>query len=277
MKKLLFTGLAIMALLTVQAQENEKGKEKNEPDTTNLNMGKTKILIINNPDKDADSSDVDTDEGNKKDKGYSNDGHWAGIDFGVTMLMNNQFQTSFPSHPQWENDPSRSFNWSLNIFDHRFNLYRDRIGITTGVGLNLARIGIKNNQVLLDTSDSLWVFNDSINTYSKNKLRATYLQIPLLFEFNSSSDTDKSFWLTAGVVGGVRLGSSTKRKIEKGTFESKEKIKGVYGLNPFKLDGTVRMGYGNWGLFANYSLIPLFDTDKTAEVYPLTFGISLVF
>lgn len=270
----MFTGLAIMALLTAQAQENEKGaKGSGEPDTTNLHMGKTKILIINNP---SDSSEV-SDRKKKKDEGYSNDGHWAGVEFGVTTLMNPQFQTSFPTAPQWENDPAKSFYWNFNIMDHRFNLYRDRVGITTGLGLNLTRIGIKGNYVLFDNADSLFAIKDTVNNYSKNKLRATYLQIPLLFEFNTSSDEDKSFWLTAGVVGGVRIGSSTKRKIEKGTFESKEKIKGVYGLNPFKLDATVRMGYSNWGIFASYALIPMIDTDKTVAVHPLTFGLTMNF
>jgi len=39
----------------------------------------------------------------------------------------------------------------------------------------------------------------------------------------------------------------------------------------------VRMGYGQWGAFANYSLIPLFDTKKTAEAQALTFGLTLNF
>jgi len=59
--------------------------------------------------------------------------------------------------------------------------------------------------------------------------------------------------------------------------EFQEKLKGTYGLNSFKLDGTVRLGYGSWGAFASYSLLPLFDTAKTTEVYPLTFGLSLNF
>jgi hypothetical protein len=37
------------------------------------------------------------------------------------------------------------------------------------------------------------------------------------------------------------------------------------------------MGYGSWGAFASYSLMPLFDAGKTTEVYPLTFGLSLNF
>jgi hypothetical protein len=43
------------------------------------------------------------------------------------------------------------------------------------------------------------------------------------------------------------------------------------------LDAAMRMGYGNWGAFATYSLLPLFETSKTTEVFPLTFGLSINF
>ena len=55
------------------------------------------------------------------------------------------------------------------------------------------------------------------------------------------------------------------------------KRKGTYGLNPFKVDATVRMGYGSWGAFATYALLPMFEDGKTTAVHPLTFGLSLNF
>lgn len=271
----MITGLAVMGLLTVNAQEKD-------PDTTRLNLGETQVLIIKTPKgtvviKGDEDSTLTVEEVDEEDKGYSHDGKWSGIDFGVTMLVNNQFAASFPTARQWENDPAKSFYWNINAFDHRFNIYRDRIGITTGLGLNFTQIGLRNNYLLNENADSLWAVQDTMISYSKNKLRATYLQVPLLLEFNTSSDEDKSFYFAAGVVGGVRIGSSVKRKVDMDGFDSKQKIKGTYGLNAFKLDGTVRMGYGNWGLFANYNLLPLFDTDKTVAAYPLSFGLSLVF
>ena len=101
--------------------------------------------------------------------------------------------------------------------------------------------------------------------------------MPLLLEFNTNADPDKSFYLAAGVIGGVRLASNVKRKGDYDGKEFREESKGKFGLNPFKLDGTVRLGYSNWGAFASYSLLPLFDTGKTVEVYPLTFGLSMNF
>jgi len=279
MKKLLITGLAIMGLMSAQAQEEKK---ENVPDTTRINMGETQVLIIKTPKGtvvvDSDTEVIDTiDVETGDDNNSSHDGHWAGVDFGVNILTNGQFKSSFPNNPQWENDPAKSFYWNLNLVDHRFNIYKEYVGITTGIGLNFNQIGLKNNYILNENADSIWVYSDTINKYSKNKLRATYLQIPLLLEFNTNADEDKSFYIAAGVIGGIRLASSVKRKLDQSGVDAKEKIKGSYGLNAFKLDGTVRMGYSDWGVFANYSLLPLFDTKKTDEVFPLTFGLTFNF
>lgn len=278
-KGFLLAGL-VLGMMSLHAQE------KKDPDTTRINIGENEVLIVKKPKGtivvkgDEELSELDTlnaapEEDDEKD--YSNDGSWAGIDFGVTMLMNNSFQSSFPGNPQWENDPARSFYWNWNMFDRRINIYKEYVGITTGLGLNFTQIGLKNNYMLQENDTSLWVIQDTLSTFTKNKLRGTYLQIPLLLEFNTNSDPDKSFHVLAGVVGGVRVGSAIKRIREVNGDESKEKLKGTYGLNPFKVDATVRMGYNNWGLFASYSLLPLFDTDKTVEVYPLSFGLSLSF
>lgn len=277
MKTILLSGMAIFSLICVNAQENK-------PDTTRLNLGETEVLIIKNQkgtlviDGNTEPSDSLASKSSEEEKEEtSHDGHWAGIDMGVTMLMNNQFKASFPNDLQWENDPAKSFYWNINLIDHRFNLYKEHIGITTGLGVNFTQIGLRNNYILRENADSLWAVPDSINVYAKNKLRMTYLQIPLLLEFNTSSDEDKTFYFAAGVIGGIRIGSSLKRKNEVKGFESKEVLKGTYGINAFKLDGTVRIGYGQWGAFANYSLIPLFDTKKTAEAQALTFGLTLNF
>lgn len=280
MKKGLILAGYLLGTISLFAQENK------EPDTTRINIGENEVLIIKKSKGavvlneegvviDADTVDASPDDDTEKE--YSNDGNWSGIDFGVTMLMNSAFQTSFPGNPQWENDPARSFYWNWNMFDRRINIYKEYVGITTGLGLNFTQIGLRNNYMLQENDTTLWAIQDTLATFTKNKLRGTYLQVPLMLEFNTHSDPEKSLHILAGVVGGVRVGSAVKRIREMNGDETKEKIKGTYGLNPFKLDAALRMGYDNWGVFASYSLLPLFDTDKTVEAYPLSFGLSFTF
>ncbi|HIP32730.1 MAG TPA: PorT family protein [Crocinitomicaceae bacterium] len=250
-------------------------QEEEYADTTRINLGEKEILIIDHVEDSLIIEDGDTVRYERSKP--TPEPHWMGVDFGVTMLMNPSFGTNFPVDPQWQNDPARSHVWNLNIFEHKFNIAKEYFGITTGLGFSFTSVALKNNYVLVDTPDSLYAFMDTVNNYSKNKLKATYLTVPLLLEFNTNIDSDKSFYLATGLVGGVRLTSKTKRKGEIAGEKFTIKNKGTYALNPFKLDAVVRLGYGDVGVFANYSLLPLFDTGKTSEAYPLTFGLSLNF
>ena len=272
MKKLVTSALGLMVMLSVNAQEGG-------PDTTRINMGGKEILVISKGDVEivgdttVNSEDSDDNERDKPDV----EAHWAGFDFGPTILLNDAMKSSFPSDPQWENDPGKSFSWNINVLEHKFPIYKNYVGITTGLGFNLTGVGLRQN-VLTMTADSLYATMDTVSNFNKNKLRAFYLTAPLMVEICSNGDDDdKGFYLAAGVIGGIRIGSSVKTRIDTDTRDVKEKTKGTYGLNAFKLDAAVRLGYDDWGVFASYSLLPMFDTDKTAAVYPVTFGLSYNF
>lgn len=242
-----------------------------QPDTTRLNFGKTQIIVVETPDGEdipGDTIDAAPDE----EELMEIEAHWAGLEFGPTILLNSSMKSSFPDDPQWENDPGRSFSWNLNFLEHKFKIYQNYVGLTTGLGFNWTQIGLKQ-YILKSDNDSIWAVTDTVNNYNRNTLRAIYLTAPLMLEFCSSNEDDGKFYLAAGVIGGVRIGSSVKTK----TDDNKQKTRGTYGLEAFRLDAAVKLGYKDWGVFANYNLVPMFDKDKTAEVYPLTFGLTLNF
>jgi len=261
-------------------QEEEKQKE---PDTTRMNFGNTEILIIEKGNKKDESeenefeSEFELDETEHYKTKNKSEAHWAGIDLGFTMLMNSNLESKFEDHAYWQNDAAKSISWNFNLFEHKFRFGTDYVGLTTGLGFNFTSVAISDNYVLMSSPDSVYAEIDSVYTYTKNKLKASYLTVPLLLEFNTSSNNDKSFYLAAGVVGGVRIGSKTKLIGELDGKEFKEKRKGTYNLNPFKLDALVRLGYSDWGVFASYDVLPLFEEGKTDNIYPLTFGLSLNF
>lgn len=267
MKKVIFSLTAICLTSMLFAQET--------PDTTRFNVGTSKVIIIN-PKGAAVKVENDTVNA-EPDEEELNDinAHWAGIEFGPTILLNKDMKSSFPNDPQWENDPGKSFSWSLNLLEHKFPIYKNHIGIVTGLGFNWTQIGLKQ-YVLQHTTDTLFAISDTVNVYKKNKLRAIYLTAPLMIEFCGNESGDDGFYFAAGVIGGVRIGSSVKTVTE-GDSKLKQKVKGTYGLDAFRLDAAMRLGYDDWGVYLNYNVMPLFDTDKTAAVYPLTFGVSLNF
>lgn len=266
MKKFTLMTFAFMMIFNISAQEEEEGPKE---DTTEINLGSKRIVIYS-------SEDVEVDIKDREDKGDVN-GHWAGIDFGVNMLMNDNYSTSFPDNEFLENDPAKSWNVNLNFAQHTFAFAQKHVGLTTGLGFSFSQFGLKNNYILNNSADSLTAFIDTTRNYSKNKLRATYFTVPLLLEFNTSKFEEKNFFLSAGVVGGVRIGSSVKRKAEFDGSKEKVKIKDTYGINAFKLDAIARVGYRNWGVYASMNMIPLFEKGQTENVYPLSFGLTVGF
>lgn len=259
MKTIITSAIAFLFALFANAQE----EPKNDPDTMRINLHNKEILVIQQSEDSASTE--------KKHKHY--EGHWAGVEFGPTVLMNSNFATNFPGHPEFKNDPGKSFSWNLNLLEHKFPIAKNYFGIVTGLGFNFKGVGL-GQYMLSQTDSSLVATKDTVNVYDKNKLRATYLTVPLLLEFCSSGDASKtSFYLDAGIVAGVRIGSSVKTIID----GDKHKVKDAFGLNAFKLDAAVRMGYGNVGIFAYYSLLPLFDKSLTAAAYPLNVGVSFNF
>lgn len=266
---LLFSSVASFAI----AQENPKS------DTTKIKLGKGQLemILIDHTGTKYDTIDASPTEEEKK----IFKGHWSGIDVGMNTLINNTItnnpSTDFSDYPYWENNITKSYVWNLNLFEHKFKIIQNYVGITTGFGFNFNGIRFNDNYVLVSNSDTLYAVADTLNNYRKNKLTANYFTLPLLLEICSSNDDMKTFYLAAGVVGGLRLSSKAVRVYEVDGKKHKEVSKGTYGLNPFKLDAALRIGYGTWGIFANYSLLPLFTDGITTEVYPLTFGVTCNF
>jgi len=280
MKKLTFIFLLFQVFFSI-AQTSEEEKK----DTTKLVIG-NKVYKIYHKKGAIDKIEVDekdTSSVSKKEKSeiqnekeFRKYGHWGGMDFGFTSLLNTKGTSSFGKQSFLENDPSKSYYVSLNLIEHKFPIINNNVGITTGLGFDWMKIGIKNNLQLNYNSDSVWTAKDISYEYDKNVLRATYLDIPLFLEFNTSSNPRKSWFLMVGVVGGMRIGSKFIQQLYDQKNEINKKISGDYALNPYKFYASIRMGYKHVGLFTNYSLIPLFDTKRVEKAFPLTFGLSWV-
>lgn len=275
MKNLVLSSLAIAMSFGAFAQNDSIIA----PDTTDMRFGDTRVLVIDeNPGVDmVDTTDVVFEDPN--DDKYELT-HWGGLDMGVNILLAADGGTTLDSANQWlDLDYQRSLSWRINLFEEKIRLYKDYVGLIVGAGLTYNSYGLKNN-VSVETKDSTGTYAvtvpDSVADFNKNKLRASYINVPLILEFNTSEDNDRSFHIAAGVIGGWKMGSITKQKWEDGDERHEYRRKADYNLNPFTLDATARIGYRNLTLFATYGLTPLFKKDKGPEVYPMTVGIQIV-
>jgi hypothetical protein len=98
--------------------------------------------------------------------------------------------------------------------------------------------------------------------------------LPKFLDLPIDSDNDiNSFHLSAGVVGGLRIGTHTKT-VYNGNNKNKERE--AFYLNSFRGDALVTIGWGKLNLYASYSLVPLFKDGKGPELYPFNVGLQLL-
>jgi hypothetical protein len=244
-----------------------------EKDTTKIQWGKKKILIIDGEGRNVRVGFKDSTINIEDDKVK---GHWAGFELGSNMLMYDGFSTDAPAGYDFlDLKTEKSISVNFNLVDYEINLYRKNIMLITGLGFSYNNFRFKSDKYLAEDSETLTAINDS-TSYKKNKLVISYLNVPLLLEFNTSENPKKTFHISTGVIGGLRIGSHLKLVKESGSANVKSKSYDDFNINPFRCDATVRLGYRNFTVFANYGLLSLFKDDKGPEAMPFTVGLRIV-
>lgn len=269
MKKLLTALLIAGTIAGASAQETKT-------DTTKIIVGKTKILIVELREVEKDSVNTREKTSREKSKELT---FWSGLDLGVNTLFNANGRNAAPADAPWlAVEEIRSLSWNINFYQEKIKIVGDYVGLLTGLGLTYNSYGIKTNSRIRSNSDSTFATTepDSLFTFNRNKLRATYLRVPVMLEFNTSTDPDRTVHLAVGAIGGLRIGSITRQIYEVEGQKFNDRVRSDFNLRTFTLDAAVRVGYRNFTLWANYGLTPLFEEGKGPEVYPLSVGLTLI-
>jgi hypothetical protein len=221
---------------------------------------------------------VDDEEDSLLAKEYDkHDGKFGtGVDFGFNLLLTNSFNRDFTNSPQWKNEVGASYYWNVNLIDHKLIIKENKLGFTTGFGLNFSNYQFQNRYALTEKIDaaSNEVYPsfklDTIN-YETNKIRTAYIQVPFLVEYTPTSKV----WILAGVIAGYNISTYYQQEFSQGNATIIRSYKGKFGINRFKLDGTIQAGYGAWGVFATYGFTNLMNTNLVPELHPFSFGFRV--
>lgn len=118
---------------------------------------------------------------------------------------------------------------------------------------------------------------DSNISYSKNKLMARYVSLPVLLELHTKKTHS---WKTFGVAFGASFGQLIGAKQKLISAENgKQKKRANYGFSPQRIDLIAKVTLGRLTVYGNYGLTPMFrsaDVDFTTEYRPYSFGIQLL-
>ena len=86
----------------------------------------------------------------------------------------------------------------------------------------------------------------------------------------------KRLSISPGVTGGWRFTSYNKRVVNENGDRNKIRNNDDFNLNPFRVNASVRLGYGSFVLFANYSLTSMFKNNEGPDLMPFSAGVRIV-
>ncbi len=240
-------------------------------DTTHVRIGRRTFKVIEGNNGTYVKVDKET-----KQKNWSGsfNAHWAGLEVGMNMFYESDYSMYNGQGGEFfDLNPGKSLTWNLNFAEWAFKNERKTFALVTGLGLSFSDYTF--DQPLTIEKDFAQNRIVPVNLdpvgLEKSKLHATYLTAPLMLEIKTPLRMGSSrLYIAGGVIGGLHLSSHTKFKYKK----DKDKFKSNYYLNPFKYELTGRVGFGDFCVFANYSLSTLFEDGKGPELYPLMIGVS---
>ncbi|HDR90141.1 MAG TPA: hypothetical protein ENN63_11025 [Bacteroidetes bacterium] len=203
--------------------------------------------------------------------------HWKGFSLGMNNYVNAEGQLGpLPDDDFMDLNTGKSWGVSIQFAQLDVGLIGNSLGLVTGVGIDFNDYRFDGNNNIQKTDNVIVEKDYSPLTLDKTKLTTTYFSIPLLLELQIPAGS-KRIHAAGGVIGSVKIGSHTKVVYRDSGAKQKDKIRDDFNLSPLRYGFTGRIGYGDFSVFANYFMIPLFEKNKGPELYPFTIGITFNF
>lgn len=174
----------------------------------------------------------------------------------------------------------KSVNVNIWFFMQRMNLIDHYVNLKYGLGLELNNYRFKTAMSLHEAdynpydgsqvTSHPFIFKDSIS-FSKNKLAADYVTIPLMLNFNTNRDySNRGISVSAGVSMGFLYSSRNKQISES---RGKRKNRGDFDLEKWKFSYVAELGLGPVRLYGSYSPKSIFANEL--DYRPYNIGIRL--
>ncbi|MCX6230249.1 MAG: DUF2807 domain-containing protein [Bacteroidetes bacterium] len=247
------------------------GVEVVDGEDTRISIGNTEMIV----DKKG-SVHIKKKDSNKNYVHHFH-GHWAGFELAYNGYVDKNLSNAIPSQYAFlELNRTKSVGVNINLFELNANIINNRFGLVSGIGIQWNNFRFDRDVVLLPDSGRIYGYhNTNINSYLKSKLVECWVRVPLFLEYQTAKRKWKQFHVAVGGVFGYKIDSHSKQVNYEGGERNYDKIYNDFYLNPVKLDGEVRIGWGPINLFASYSFTQMFEKNKGPELYPYMIGITL--
>ncbi len=247
--------------------------------------------------RDGSAKHINTEEkrsyhwtwGSRKEKLSNVSTNWFIIDLGFSNYINKTADYTHGGYlfnrdgaaPLGENDFDLNVGKSINVniwfFMQRVNLIKHHLNLKYGLGIELNNYRyqsqvsyLRDNPFVTGVAPAPTIIRDSIS-FSKNKLAADYLTIPLMLNYcTNPKNQNKGFSISLGVSAGYLYSQRNKQISEE---RNKQKTTGGIGLEQFKFSYIGEIGLGPVKLYGSYA--PSSFYKKQLDMRPYTMGIRL--
>lgn len=268
MKRVLILLVGIGMALSSIAQTDTTQKQ---PDT--LRIGN--MLIIKQPGSNTSQQvrkEVRNYERTRKPSAVST--NWLIFDLGFTNYTDNtnyagaEAQAFAPgSDKDWFKLRSgKSSNVNIWLFMQRLSLIKSVVNLKYGLGVELNNY--RYSQPVKFNTNPTQVIMDNTTHYSKNKLAADYVTVPVMLNFNFTPRRKHSFGFSAGASAGYLYSSRQKTITDK---DGKKKNRDDFDLNPWKISYIGELSLGYIKLYGSVASKSMFE--KGLDQTPYSFGI----
>lgn len=250
-------------------------------DTTRISIGNKKVIIIEEGHditikKDENKNE---DEGKpKKAKKYSLKHVYSGFELGVNTFASPNLNFNMAAPNDYLNcNVGKSWFYGINPLEKDIQIIKNKLAISTGFGIEFQHFELSNDRYLRPNTSGL-ASDSSSDHLTKNRLYNFNINVPLLIKFAPRTQKSRNgFHIAAGLIGTYKAYSHTKLETSANGFEQETTIRDDFNINPFRVAATVRVGYGWFRAFANYSLTPYFKhTNGNPDIRVFAAGITLV-
>ena len=271
---ILLTGLCF-ALSSLAQTDTTKKSTPQEGDT--IRIGNITIIKDGKNDPDNDSDEDVRVERRKKHKPSNLSTNWWIVDLGISQFSDNTNYTHAATtgflapginEESFNLRNGKSINVNIWVFMQRLNMVKHFVNLKYGLGIEMNNYRFTEN-IRFTENNTPRVMMDAID-YSKNKLAADYVTLPMLLNFNFTPERKRGFGLSAGASVGY-LYNSRQKTI--GGPDGKKKEHDDFNLEKWKLSYIGEMQLGPIKLYGSYATKSMFKSGL--DFTPYNIGIRL--
>ena len=281
MKRTFILLAGICFALSGMAQTDSTAKETDSTAKESETIRVGNILIIKNKkDGKGDDKDHDDDVRVERRKTYKPSNittNWGIVDLGISQFNDNtnyaksisQGYLGAGANEDWfDLRNGKSVNVNIWFFMQRLNLVKHVVNLKYGLGLELNNYRYSED-IKFQKSGLPLVIMDTID-YSKNKLAADYITVPIMLNFNFTPDRKNGFGFSVGASAGYLYAS--RQKTISNEF-GKKKDKDNFEMRKWKVSYIAELSLGPVKLYGSYATQSMFE--EGLDQTPYTVGIRL--